>query len=665
MNSIHGKEQFMKLNFKKIGIVFALILIFTLSACSIAEIESVSVVTAKQVSASTGSTISVVYDSNDEDSSWNSSDLTYITLKGDSIILDGDGAVVDGNKVAITSAGTYYITGALDDGQIVVKTDDKDTVKLILYGVDITCTNNAPLYIYNAKKTVITLAEGTENYITDGATYSFADSTSDEPNAAIFSKDDLTINGAGSLTVNANYHNGIQSKDDLKITGGNITVTAVNDGIKGRDSIALKNATISVNAGGDGMQSTNDGDSEKGYIVIESGTLNITAGGDGIQAETNLNIGGGEITISSGGGSINSRQVSNSPNRDWGNTSDSVTSTVSAKGLKAAVNITIEYGTVTVDSSDDSINSNDSVTINGGTIVLASGDDGIHADSSIEINGGDIRVTKSYEGMESASLTINEGTIHLASSDDGINIKGENDGFPMNGGPGQNAGFTFNRRPDRNNNPQTGDQPDQNNNPPTDGQQWQDTFSSSGDYHLVINGGYLAVDANGDGIDVNGTVEMNGGTVIVHGPTSNNNGALDHNSFTITGGFLVAAGSSGMAQGPGTSSTQYSVLLNFESSQTANTLIHIETEEGEDILTFAPTKTYQSVVLSSPELKNGSTYIVYTGGSATGEAIDGLYSGGTYTEGTQIESFTISSIVTTIGSSRGGFPGGMPGGMRR
>ncbi len=152
---------------------------------------------------------------------------------------------------------------------------------------------------------------------------------------------------------------------------------------------------------------------------------------------------------------------------------------------------------------------------------------------------------------------------------------------------------------------------------------------------------------------------MTGGSLIINGPIRNDNGALDYDGvFKITGGFLVAAGSSGMAQAPSTSSTQYSMMLNLSSSKSAGTMIHIETQDGEDILTFVPIRAYQSVVLCSPELKNGSTYTVYSGGSSTGTVIDSLYSGGTYTAGTQITSFTISIMVTTIGSSGGSLPGG-------
>jgi hypothetical protein len=391
--------------------------------------------------------------------------------------------------------------------------------------------------------------------------------------------------------------------------------------------------------GNDGLQSTNNEDIERGYIAIEGGTLDITAGLDGIQAETNLVISSGNINISSGGGSVNSSSNIGDPGNTWGdwgnpksgNTSATGDTSPSAKGLKAETNISITGGTINIDSSDDSIHSNDSIVIGGGNMLLTSGDDGIHADSTVEINGGEIDLTKSYEGIESAVITINDGNIHLVSSDDGINIVGGVDSSAIMGRPGQG------------------------------------NFTSSGDNHLYINGGYIYLDANGDGMDVNGTVDMTAGVVIINGPTKNDNGALDHMGFKITGGYLLAVGSSGMAQTPDTSSTQYSVMYNFPSVQSAATLLHIETEGGEGVLTFTPTKTYQSIVLSSAELKNGLTYLVYAGGSSTGAVTDGLYSGGSYTTGTQVSSFTVSGMVTMVGSPGGGFPGGggFAGGGRR
>ena len=187
---------------------------------------------------------------------------------------------------------------------------------------------------------------------------------------------------------------------------------------------------------------------------------------------------------------------------------------------------------------------------------------------------------------------------------------------------------------------------------------------STGDCSLSINGGYVAVDARGDGLDVNGPITMTGGVVIVNGPTSNNNGALDYTGvFNLTGGYLVAVGSAGMAQAPSTSSTQYSVMVNLPSVQAAGTLVHLATEDGQDLLTLAPTKEYQSVVFSSPELKNGDTLVVTSGGSSTGSVADSLYTGGSYSGGSQVASFTISSIVSGAGAMGGGLGGGFGGAM--
>jgi hypothetical protein len=181
----------------------------------------------------------------------------------------------------------------------------------------------------------------------------------------------------------------------------------------------------------------------------------------------------------------------------------------------------------------------------------------------------------------------------------------------------------------------------------------------SADSYLYINGGYVAIDANGDGIDANGPIDMTAGTVIVNGPTNDGNGPLDYlGAFNISGGHLVAVGSAGMAQAPSTTSTQYSIMYNFASPQAAGTMVHIETESGQDVLTFVPTKQYQSVLLSSPELESGSTYVVYSGGSSSGTATDGLYSGGTYAAGSQVSSFTITSMVTGENIGTDGFPGG-------
>ncbi|MDF2615188.1 MAG: hypothetical protein K0S71_2974 [Clostridia bacterium] len=559
------------------------------------------------------SEIFVEYDSDDMDSSLKSSEAADIVLKGNVITADKDGVSIDGNKVTISLAGIYNISGKLTDGQIIVDTEDKEVVRLILNGADITSTNSAPIYVRNAKKTVITLAEGTKNKVTDSASYILEDTESDEPNAAIFCKSDLTINGNGSLTVNANYNNAVTSKDELKIVSGDMTINAAADGLRGKDYVAVKSGAITVNAKGDGIKSNNDEDAEKGFVIIDGGTINITAGEDAIQAETNILIRDGDISISSGGGSKNGIKIADMPpGMKREKVEEKSDDAVSTKGIKAEAHITIEGGTINIDSADDSVHSNSSLKINGGTIVAASGGDGIHSDDELEINGGNIDITKSYEGIESAVITINDGEVHVISSDDGINVAGENDGS---------------------------------------------------NHYLFVNGGYVAVDASGDGLDANGSIKVTAGTVIVNGPANSGNGALDYDgSFEMTGGYILAAGSSGMVQAPDTSSTQYSVMLNFESALPAGTIVHIEAENGEEVITFAPKKQYQSVVLCSPMLEKGSTYTIYSGGSVGGESKDGLYSGGTYTGGTKYQSFKVSDTITRVGTFNNG---NMRGGKRR
>ncbi|HPC94324.1 MAG TPA: carbohydrate-binding domain-containing protein [Sedimentisphaerales bacterium] len=692
-----------------------------------------------------------------EDYIWDSADVVEVLLNETTITASGVGATIDGTIVTITRSGTYDVSGILADGQIVVNSTDKGTVRLILDGVDIHCSSSAPVLVEKAKKTVIVLAEDTENYLSDGRSGMVEGLQTEEPNAVIFSKDDLTICGTGWLSVCGDVNDGISSKDGLIIAGGTIDIDAVDDGIRGKDYLVVRGGEILVNAGGDGLKSDNEQDQTKGYVSIEAGVLNIVSGANAIQAETDVLIADGEITLRSGGGTnrragagtvgkgisagvsvvvdggdldinsgddalhSNDRLAINGGTFVLSSTDDAIhadsgveihggdiqvtwcyegidsnaitvtggtiqivsgddgiiaaehvsivdgvvditaagdaiaaltdvtiaggqlilssgggsntraTTTTSAKGIKGISGVVIDGGILTVDSADDAVHSDANVTINGGVFAISTGDDGIHANADLVINGGDIRITKSYEGLEStdANITINGGQIHIVSNDDGINVSAGGDQFAM-GGPGAWPGGGG------------------------------VTPVVSGDHYLYVNGGYLVIDAAGDGIDSNGSVVMTDGVIIVHGPTTSMNAALDHLSFQMTGGFLLAAGNSGMAQAPSTSSTQYSILLTFNTMLPAQTLVHIQGSGGEDILSFVPSKQYNSVAFSSQDLVKGSTYDVYYGGSSTGTVSDGLYQDGVYTPGTKYASFTISSMVTNVGANTGG--GNVPGG---
>lgn len=614
------------------------VVLFMLTACSNSsttvtavseQATSATVSTDTAASAVTAVAVSSIADASAEndqnhddaaDYSWDAANAVQIVLNGDAITVDGPGVEVKGNKATITSAGTYTISGTLSDGQIIVDTKDSAIVRLILNGVDIHSATSAPIYVANAEKTMIVLADNTANVISDSATYTFADPADDEPNAAIFSKDDLTIYGSGSLTVTGNYNDGIASKDGLIIASGTITVNAVDDGIRGKNYLVVKDGVITVSAEGDGLKADEDEDSTKGYISIAAGTFNITAGADAIQATTDILITDGAFTLSAGGGASTASGTSGP-----GSNMDTTDESPSARGIVADVNVIIDGGTFNISTADDAFHSNASLTINGGTFSIASGDDGMHADNTLNINGGNIKITQSYEGIEGSVVTVNAGEISIVSSDDGLNIAGGNDSSGMSGGPGGPGG------------------------PPS-----PDSFATSSSNFLYINGGSILIDTTGDGIDVNGSITMTDGVVIVNGPTENMNGALDcDGTFTVNGGFLLAAGSSGMAESPDANSSQNAVLINTDTAQQAGTLVHIQSSDGGEILTFAPTKQYQSIVLSSPELTSGSTYTVSYGGSATGTASNGLYQDATYTPGTEYTNFTITDTVTKIGNTAG------------
>ena len=361
-----------------------IMIVASLAACSslaIAPVESTSATATESVELVTSSTTGEIdtvevtqtapiilagTHEQEEDYTWNTADEIQLTLDGSTAKPDGDGVKVAGSTVTLTQPGTYRLSGSLDDGQVIVDTQDTGTVRLILDGAEITCTTSAPLFINNAEKVILILAENSQNTLTDGSTYTNVDVEENEPNAALFSKADLTIYGSGELIVNSNYEDGITSKDGLLIDGATITINAVDDGIRGKDYLVVKDGNIVVTAFGDGLKSDEETDTSLGYIQIESGAFEITSGGDAITAQTSVVIDGGVFTLNSGGGSS-------------GVPDDSV----SAKGIKGLTSVVINDGAFTVNSADDGIHSNGEITINGGLLSISTGDDGMHADTNL------------------------------------------------------------------------------------------------------------------------------------------------------------------------------------------------------------------------------------------------------------------------------------------
>ncbi len=461
----------------------------------------------------------------------------------------------------ITKGGTYTLAGTVADGRVVVNAPG-EKVHLVLAGVRLACSYGSPLYVYKAAQVTVELVEGTANYLSDGASYTFSDSFSskaeDEPNACIYSKADLILCGKGALTVEAAYHNGITGKDTLTVEDAAVTVYAVNHGITGKDRLTAKGARFTVVAGGDALRSTKEGDENWGFVSLTDCRLALVAGEDGVQAETVLTLSGGSGAVTAGGG-----------------VGGTVGVDASAKGLKAGTELKLTGGAYAFNCCDDAIHSNGNATLSDGNYTVRTGDDGLHADESALVSGGVLRVLQSYEGLEGKTVTVSGGTLSLNADDDGINAAGGADGSGFGGR--------------------------------------MDTFGGSLDCSLTVSGGKVEICAGGDGLDSNGSLTVSGGEIYVSGPTDNGNGALDcDGEATVTGGSVVAVGSSGMAENFGSNSTQGSILLNYSSWLTGE--VTVKNSAGTVLLQYTPQKQYSSVMVSCPQLKKGEVYTVEAGG---------------------------------------------------
>ena len=231
---------------------------------------------------------------------WTDSTASYVTLSQNGSTVKGSGVTADGSTVTITQAGTYVLSGTFSDGSIVINTEDKATVRIILNGVDISSSTTAPFIVQSAKKVIVTLADNTVNKFTDSAR---STTESEDYSAAFYSKADLVLNGSGTLNINAGYRSGIKSTDDLKVVSGTYQITAAEDGVIGKDLLGIADGNFTIKSGTDGMKSTDDKDTTKGNIIIAGGTFKIEAASDGIQAENILDIQNGTFDITTGNGS--------------------------------------------------------------------------------------------------------------------------------------------------------------------------------------------------------------------------------------------------------------------------------------------------------------------------------------------------------------------------
>lgn len=530
-----------------------------------------------------------------------------INLMGDYINASSNNIKIDESDVTILGGGVYVLSGTLNDGTVIVDSEDGAEVRLILNGVSITSSDFSAINIRQSAKTVISLVEGTENVLTDGSVYN-EEKLGEETPAAICSKDDLVINGNGSLTVNANSSDGIKANDSLKITSGNIKITSVDDGINANDYIAALNASMTINSGGDAIKCEH-AEEDKGFIAFEESVLSVTSGGDGIYASSALYMNETKADIVSGGGNENAVKkhggfggfgrfgVSNSSIAD---------DTPSTKAIKAGTNIVINGGSFNLDSAEDAIHSDKDVTINKGAFEILSGDDAVHAELNLVLEPETLNISKCYEGLEGAYITINGGDINIISSDDGINASGENSNGGMLMPPGSFGG---------------------------------EAKTSEEDIWLTVNDGHIYIETSGDGFDSNGSAVMNGGFLEIYGPENSGNGSIDVGDggyvLIMNGGSLLAAGSSGMAEHPIENSPQQSLTFYLDETHEAGSSIRISDSAGNEIISGTSNKRFNWICISTPSLTEGETYTLFINETETasitangGFASTGTRSGG-------------------------------------
>ena len=337
------------------------------------------------------------FTANDMDGDWDTSSATVITLEGDGASISGKGAYEYAGSVYITGAGYYVVSGELTDGSIYVDAYDSSKVWIMLSGADIYCSDSAAIYVKKADKVFLTLADGTVNNIETGETYS-EEALSDKAGGAIYTHDDLTINGDGELNITAAYKHGIDANDALVITGGTITITAPQDGLHVNDEFNIREAVLNIYADDDGMHSDTS-------ILIVSGTILIDGCYEGIEAIT-IDIQGGDITIYPTDDGLNANGGSSGfgggmPGGGFGGGHS-----MSDDSRDASVDTeTAAYDTVKAAETDDT-DSETWIHISGGNIYIynESGNDadGLDSNGDLIITGGTIRVSLVGTGSNSA-----------------------------------------------------------------------------------------------------------------------------------------------------------------------------------------------------------------------------------------------------------------------
>ena len=544
------------------------------------------------------------FDEQSSDYQFSTEGATFIHLKTNSITTENcdTNVAVSGTEATIKAAGTYFVDGALTDGQIKVDADSKTAVvKIVLNGADIASKSSAPLFVKNCKKAVLIINDGTQNSLADGS--------ENDKEGVLFSKENLAIAGAtqgtGSLTITANATDGIKAKDGLVVKSGNITVNSAFDGIVGKDFVLVHGGGITVKSYGDALKSTDTG---SGFVTIEDGEFNLTclstasasdtAKNDGIKAETDITISGGKFNIVTkrtsvskqgpmpgGGGGFN----------PWGPGGFEQTSNKLAcmHGITCGRDLKISGGDFTLNVYGKGLNADTDIEFDKASASIVSERHGVSAEGAVTIKGGTLVITSNWEGIEATNISIEGGNTLISAEDDGINAS--------------------------------------NTNP------W-----------IKISDGFLYVRASGDGIDSNGNIEVSGGVTIVS-QTGGGNSPIDCGdrgyTFTVTGGTVFAMGSSDMFSESIPSST--SLPMVYSSKLSSGTSLAVD-----DIIAVTDPQTFGAAVFVSDKLTSGNSYKFITGGDVEGNEY--VENTGVYYPPTSVGSGKEVSATATMSGGNGG-----------
>lgn len=569
--SIIQKIQTHRITQKVAAFIIALVCAVALCGCSGEDTgrENDEIATYAEIAS-----MDLEYTDRDKRDTYDEESATTITLTGETASVEGDGVRVDGSSVNIESAGTYIVSGSLDNGQLRVNVGDTEKVQVVLAGASIKNQNSSALFVESADKCFITLAAETNNELVDGAEYAFSEGE-DEPNAALFSKDDLTINGEGVLSVTGNYEHAIYSKDDLVITGGTFVVSAVSDGVRGKDSLKILDGAFTIKAGQDCLKASRDDDPTRGFVVIDGGSFTLDAGDDAIHGETYLLVTDGTIDIPT-----------------------------CVEGLEAMV-VQVDGGDISVVAQDDAINaaapsvSSDAQTDAELTLKDGGGqDEGILKSDRAEMRG--------EKNFDANSQTEDRKAFQLPDDMKGERLEPpEQDGQkgdPFEGytdGPGASDAPT--------------DLPDDR------GGQEQGfggiMDEGNENCQIIINGGTIMLEAKGDAIDSNGSIQVNSGTIYATGPTSGADSALDYElEASCNGGTVLLAGPSGMAQSF-SEGTQPFAFVQVHGK--AGDAVSVKDQAGATLVSYTPSADFESLIVSLPDFIDSQTYTLVVGENQT------------------------------------------------